>query len=113
MRAPRHRFSDNVRSITRSIATVMVEEGAIAQTPHELDTWISQRPRIRVPLEEGGYNKAFGADDLFPLLKAMVSQPAAPASEASTPSRMPKSALFAGGALLVAIVLGVIIGLLA
>ena len=113
MRPPRHRFSDDVRTITRSIAADMVEEGAIAQTPDELDAWIAQRPEARARLEKGGYNDAFDATDLLPLLHAMAGQPATPAPEVPKPSRMPRSALVAGGALVVAIVLGLIIGLLA
>jgi hypothetical protein len=113
MRAPRHRFSDSVRSTTRSIAAVMVEEGAVAETPDELEAWLSARPHMKVPLEEGGYNTAFGAADLFPLLKAMVGPPGEPVTTAAPQPRRPGPALLAGGALVVAVVLGVIIGLLA
>lgn len=113
MRAPRHRFSDSVRDTTRSMAAAMVEEGTVLQTPQELEAWISQRPQVKAPLEEGGYNDAFGAVDLFPLLKAMARQPIAPVTTAAPPRRISRPALLAGGALIVAVVLGVIIGLLA
>lgn len=113
MRPPRHRFSDSVRSITRSMAATMVQEQAVVQTPHELEAWIALRPHVRLPLEEGGYNHAFDAVDLFPLLQAMAGQPVEPVPTASTAPRIPAPALLAGGAFVVAVLIGVIIGLLA
>lgn len=112
MRPPRHRFSDRVRSITRSIAGAMVKEGGVARTPQELEDWISRRPDLRRQLEEDGYDEAFSASDLFPLLTAMAGQPVEPVVPASTTPRVPRPALVAGGALIVAVVIGVVIGLL-
>ncbi len=72
MRAPRYRFSDEVRSTTRTMASRMVEDGTIPQTPEQLDTWILQRPEVRGVLEGAGYNTEFTSHDLFPLLQAMI-----------------------------------------
>lgn len=113
MRAPRHRFSDHVRTITRSMAASMAEEGALVQSPAELDDWISRRPEVKAPLEADGYGSAFNAADLLPLLEAMAGRPRETAAPPPAPSRMQRPALLAGGALIVAVLLGAIIGLLA
>ncbi len=86
MRSPRYRFPDEVRSTTRGMASRMIEDGAIAQTPEQLDTWISQRPEVREPLERGGYNTEFTAHDLFPLLRAMIARAGGPAPEVVAPA---------------------------
>lgn len=87
MRAPRHRFSDRVRSATRDIASRMVDEHAIAETPEQLDSWIAANPDIRKSLVAGGYNQVFTAHDLFPLLQVFIVQAGgpAPAGEAAPP----------------------------
>ena len=113
MRAPRHRFSDDVRSITRSMAGTMLEEGSVSQSPEELDEWIAERPGVKVALEKGGYTTAFSSHDLFPLLRAMTDRAAAPSSEPSRLRTASRPALLAGGALILAVVIGVIIGFLA
>lgn len=82
MRGPRYRFPDEVRSTTRTMASRMVEDGTIPQTPEQLDTWISQRPEVREALASGGYNTEFTAHDLFPLLRAMIARAGGPAPEA-------------------------------
>jgi hypothetical protein len=74
MRAPRYRFPEQVRSTTRGIADRMVRNGDIAETPEELDAWLSQEPETRDVLQRGGYGSAFTADDLFPLLQVFVGQ---------------------------------------
>lgn len=74
MRAPRYRFPDEVRSTTRAMASRMVEDGTIPQTPEQLETWISQTPDVSESLEKSGYNTAFTAHDLFPLLQAMTAR---------------------------------------
>lgn len=88
MRAPRYRFSDEVRSTTRTMASRMIQDGTIAGTPEQLDAWILQTPEIREPLEKGGYNAAFTSEDLLPLLQAMVAhaQGSPPRVEAPPPS---------------------------
>ena len=74
MRPPRYRFPDEVRSTTRAIASRMVQDGVVARTPEELDTWISRAPDVAASLENGGYGTAFTSDDLFPLLQVFVAQ---------------------------------------
>lgn len=81
MRPPRYRFPDVVRSTTRTIASRMVQEGTVARTPEELDTWISQEPDVRAALESGGYGTEFTSHDLFPLLQVFVAQAEGPAPE--------------------------------
>jgi hypothetical protein len=84
MREPRYRFPNEVRSTTRSIASWMLREGEVAESPEELEAWIAQRPEFLKPLEGGGYGKAFTARDLFPLLQAFLGAAAAtpPADDA-------------------------------
>jgi uncharacterized damage-inducible protein DinB len=52
MREPRYRFPDHVRDTTRTIATRMVREDAVARTPEELEAWIAEEPR---PVGRAGY----------------------------------------------------------
>lgn len=78
MRAPRFRFPDHVRSTTRTIASQMVRDETIARTPEELDAWISRAPDVKQSLEKGGYNTAFTAGDLLPLLQVFVVQAGGP-----------------------------------
>lgn len=105
MRAPRYRFPDEVRSTTRSIAARMIQEGTIAQTPEELDTWISQRPDIQAPLEKGGYNTAFTAHDLFPLLQVAAEKAGGPAPEADAPPRSSRPRWLVAGLLLLVLMI--------
>ncbi len=81
MRAPRYRFPDEVRSTTRTMASRMMDDGEVAETPEQLDAWISQRPEVRESLERGGYGTEFTAHDLFPLLQAMIGRAGGPAPE--------------------------------
>ena len=113
MRAPRHRFSDSVRSVTRSMAAAMAAEGTVADTPQEMEAWIGQRPEVRGPLEQGGYGELFTATDLFPLLRAMAGKPLEPAPVAPPSPGISRPALLAAGALVVAVLIGVVVGLLA
>ena len=113
MRAPRHRFSEEVRSTCRSIAARWAHEGAIAQTPDELEFWISENPEVRKSLELGGYNTKFTSHDLLPLIQAFLGQGSAAAPQAKRPHRSWKPAGLAGIALLVAILIGVLAGILA
>jgi hypothetical protein len=89
MRAPRYRFPDTVRSATRTIATQMVRDGTIAQTPEELDAWISERPDVKEVLEKGGYGRAFDAKELFPLLQVFIVQAGGPAPVVDAPPPAP------------------------
>ena len=73
MRAPRYRFPDRVRTVTRNIAARMVQDGSVAQTPEDLEAWIARTPAAREALETGGYGTRFTARDLFPLLQAAVA----------------------------------------
>lgn len=104
MRPPRYRFPDEVRSTTRTIAARMVDEGTIAQTPEELDTWISQRPEVQHSLQKGGYNTAFSSHDLFPLLQVLVEKAGGPAPEADVPPRSARGRWLVGGLLLVVVI---------
>lgn len=85
MRAPRYRFPDEVRSTTRTIASRMVREGTVAQTPEQLDAWITGAPGTRESLEKAGYGTAFTSDDLFPLLQVFIVQAGGPAPPADAP----------------------------
>ena len=108
MRAPRYQFPEAVRSTTRVIASRMVHDGSVAESPEELDAWISRAPEIHDSLRKGGYGGAFTADDLFPLLQVFVSNaggaPApAPGSAPPPKSRALGRGLVVGVAVLVAL----------
>lgn len=105
MRAPRHRFSDGVRSTTRAIAVRMVEEGEIATTPGELDAWLAERPDARKPLVAGGYGQVFTADDLFPLLQVFLVQAGGPAPPDDAPPASSTGAWRMGALVILAVVL--------
>lgn len=79
MRPPRHRFSEEVREATRGMASRMVREGSVPETPEQLDAWIAASPDAREPLERGGYGRDFTADDLLPLLHVFAAQAGAAA----------------------------------
>jgi hypothetical protein len=91
MRAPRYRFPDEVRSITRTMASQMVRDGAIPETPEQLDAWLAQAPDARQSLERGGYGTAFTARDLFPLLRVFLTQAGAPAPAAAEARPQPST----------------------
>jgi hypothetical protein len=91
----------------------MAQEGTVAQTPDELDAWISRHPNVQRSLQSGGYRAVFTAEDLLPLLQAM-----AVASDETKPRHSAKPAMSAPArvtilALVVAIAVGVLLGLLA
>jgi hypothetical protein len=112
MRPPRHRFSDEVRSTTRFMASEMVRDGTIARTPEELEAWIERYPAAREPLVRDGYGTAFTAEDLLPLLEAMVVKAGGSPPEATAPlrtSRTPWLIVFAA-AVLAALLLFVVVG---
>ena len=86
MRAPRYRFPDEVRTATRAMAARMLADGTVAETPEQLDTWLSEAPDIRESLEGGGYGTAFAADDLLPLLRAFIDRSRGSASAVARPA---------------------------
>lgn len=108
MRGPRYKFPDEVRAATRTMASRMVQEGTIAQTPEALEVWISERTQVREVLERGGYSTAFNAQDLFPLLEVFIEQAGAPTPRAEplppTPNLVVRAALVVGILLVVAAV---------
>lgn len=85
MRPPRYRFPDEVRSAARAMASRMVRDGTVAETPEQLDDWISGEPEFREPLVRGGYGTEFTSDDLFPLLQVFAARPGGPAPGADAP----------------------------
>ena len=106
MRAPRYRFPNEVRSTTRDIASRMVRDRQIAQTPEELDSWISRAPNIKESLDGAGYGTAFTSDDLFPLLQVFVVQAGGPVrTTIESSARRPVRAWLLGIALLLVLVL--------
>ncbi|MEX2583175.1 MAG: hypothetical protein WD766_07865 [Gemmatimonadota bacterium] len=106
MRPPRHRFSDEVRSTTRAIASRMKAEGSVTGTPEELDEWIAREPDIRASLERGGYGRVFTSHDLLPLLHARAGTPEEPREGLAPRSR--RRRLVATGILVALIVLAMI-----
>lgn len=116
MRAPRYRFPDQVRTTARAIASRMVQDGAIAQTPEQLDTWVAERPDIREALERGGYNTAFTSHDLFPLLQVFIEQAGGTNPSVDVPTRSSSHRLIVGlalGLLLVLLLVALVTGVLA
>lgn len=111
MRPPRYRFPDEVRTATRMMASRMVRDGTVPETPEALEGWIAGAPLdIREPLDRGGYGEAFSADDLFPLLQVFVGQAGGPAAEAeAAPRSSVRPWLVALGVLIVAAILVMII----
>lgn len=105
MRPPRFRFPDEVRNTTRTIASRMVREGTIAQTPEELDAWISQAPEVRESLENGGFGREFTSHDVFPLLQVFVVQAGGPAPKPEAPPRRSKRPWLVGALVLVLVLL--------
>lgn len=87
MRPPRFQFPNEVRSITRTMASRMVADGTIAGTAEELDAWIGERPEVRESLEIDGYGTEFTADDLFPLLQVFVVQAGGAPPQVDAPPR--------------------------
>lgn len=75
MRPARYRFPDDVRTATRTMASRMKDEGAVPETPEQLDDWISRNPDVRERLVAGGYGTAFSAGDLLPLLHVFAGKP--------------------------------------
>lgn len=74
MRAPRYRFPEEVRTVTRRMASRMVRDGTFPNTPDELEAYIQTSPEYREPLERGGYGSRFTARDLHPLLEVFAAQ---------------------------------------
>ena len=113
MRAPRYRFPDEVRAITRTIASRMVHDASIAQTPEQLDAWISESPEVRESLQKGGYNTEFTSHDLFPLLQVFVVQAGGPAPKVDAPPPSSNRGWLVGvGMLLVLLLIAVAISVL-
>lgn len=113
MRPPRYRFPNEVRETTRTIATRMVGDGDVAQTPRDLEAWIAGAPEMRESLERGGYGQEFTADDLFPLLQVLVVKAGGPAPEPEAPARSSTRAWQVGLAavLLVVVIIMVVMGM--
>jgi hypothetical protein len=89
MRPPRYRFPDEVRDAAREIAAGMVDSGEIAWTPEELEAWIAGHPAVGATLVEGGYGTHFGAEDLLPLVQAMIARMGGPAAPVSSAAEAP------------------------
>lgn len=87
MRAPRYRFPDEVRTATRGMAARMLADGTVADTPEQLDAWLSEAPADRESLERGGYGTAFTAEDLLPLLRAFIERSGGSPPTAPAPAR--------------------------
>ena len=91
MRPPRYRFPEEVRSATRLTASRMVAEERVAQSPEQLEAWIAENADVSATLQAGGYGTAFAAEDLYPLLQAMLEHRGIPGSAAAeTPSHNPR-----------------------
>ncbi len=86
MRGPRYQFPNEVRSTTRAMAVRMVQGGQIADTPEQLEEWISREREVRETLEDGGYGTEFTAHDLFPLLQVFITQAGGPAPVTEPPA---------------------------
>lgn len=86
MRAPRHRFSEDVRDATAGIAARMVRDGTISRTPADLDAWIAGDPPMRTRLERGGYGTLFTSADLLPLLEAALVRAGGSPAVVATPT---------------------------
>lgn len=80
MRGPRYRFPAEVRAATRAMASRMVQERTIVPSPKQLEIWISERAEVREVLGRGGYNTAFIAEDLLPLLEVFIEQAGGPSA---------------------------------
>lgn len=78
MRAPRYRFPEEVRTTTRAMASRMVTESTVVETPAELETWLVANPRDKQSLEKGGFESEFSAADLLPLLQVMIQNAGGP-----------------------------------
>jgi hypothetical protein len=113
MRAPRYRFPDEVRSTARGMASLMVREGAVPRTPEELEVWISGRPEFRQPLVRGGYETAFTAHDLFPLVQVFVAKAGGPAPEPDPPPRTSNLRWPVAGTMMLVLVIAIVVLLLA
>jgi hypothetical protein len=67
------------------MASRMVAEATVAETPEQLDEWISQEPGVRASLERDGYNSAFDSRDLFPLLQVFIVKAGGPPPDSTVP----------------------------
>lgn len=113
MRPPRYRFPEGVRSTTRWMASRMVREGTVTETPEQLEAWIAQAPETREVLEIGGYGTEFTAHDLLPLLHVFVTAAGGRVPSAEPPPRPSRKPWLLGVLLLVAVlvVLAVVMAL--
>ena len=91
------------------MASRMVDDGNVAQTPEELDAWIASRPDVREVLDRDGYGTNFTAEDLFPLFQIFVAKAGgqvAPVGAADEPApRSSRTWLLAGFLLLIFVIL--------
>jgi len=111
MRPPRHRFSEEVRETTRSMAARMARDGTVPATPEELDAYIARTPDAREPLERGGLGRDFTSDDLLPLLHVFAGTTGAVARP-TVPTKAPSLGRWVLGLLLL-VALGVLFALMA
>jgi hypothetical protein len=90
----------------------MVQGGQIADTPEQMEEWISHEGDVRETLEDGGYGSEFTADDLFPLLQVFITQAGGPAPVTEPPPRTYPQWMLGAGALLALVVAAAAIALL-
>jgi hypothetical protein len=110
MRDPRYRFSDEVRAATRAIALRMVHAKAVASSAEELHAWIMRTEDLRGKLTDGGYGSAFATEDLFPLFQRFVAKATAAAAIPSRSKGAPMWWAWLIVIVVIAIIVGVIIG---
>ena len=70
------------------MASRMVRDASVPDTPDQLDAWIAAEPETHQTMREGGYGTEFTAADLLPLLAVFVEQAggrAAPTSAEPAP----------------------------
>ena len=110
MRPPRYRFPDEVRTTTRAMATRMVTESTVVETPADLEAWLVANPRDKQSLEKGGFESEFNAADLLPLLHVMIQNAGGPPPRPTIDPPPPAAKSFwpvIAVALLIVIVIGV------
>jgi hypothetical protein len=108
MRPPRYQFPEEVRTATRSTASRMIASGDVAQSPEELAAWIDASPDVEATLREGGYGTEFNAEDLYPLLQAMLAHQGVREPAAAAPERKPQL-LWIGGAILLLLLIVLVV----
>ena len=113
MREPRYRFPEIVRSTTRTMASRMVADGRIAETPEELERWIEEEPAAGDALRKGGYGNEFTAHDLFPLFQVMVVKAGGSTPAVETVPPPSRRGWLLGAAIVAVVVIVILIAALA